>query len=59
MWSAYYPAHVHMNMLGFVTMMIYGVAYHVIPRFIGKPLHARRLAAWHWWASQFRPRAIV
>jgi cbb3-type cytochrome oxidase subunit 1 len=50
-WGVYYPAHVHMNLLGFVTMMIYGVAYHVIPRFIGRPLHARRLAGWHWWAS--------
>ena len=50
-WAAYYPAHVHMNLLGFVTMMIYGVAYHVIPRFVGRPLHARLLAAWHWWAS--------
>lgn len=50
-WVVYYPAHVHMNLLGFVTMMIYGVAYHVIPRFIGRPLHARRLAGWHVWIS--------
>lgn len=47
----YRPAHVHMNLLGFVTMMIYGVAYHVIPRFAGSPLHSRRAAGWHWWAS--------
>lgn len=50
-WIAYRPAHVHMNLLGFVTMMIYGVAYHVIPRFTGHPLRGRRLAGWHWWAS--------
>ena len=50
-WIAYRPAHMHMNLLGFVTMMIYGVAYHVIPRFTGHPLHGRRLAGWHWWAS--------
>ena len=50
-WTVHRPAHVHMNLLGFVTMMIYGVAYHVLPRFTGHPLHSRRLAGWHWWAS--------
>lgn len=47
----YRPAHVHMNLLGFVTMMIYGVAYHVIPRFTGHQLHARRLAEIQWWLA--------
>ncbi len=50
-WIAYRPAHMHMNLLGFVTMMIYGVAYHVIPRFTGHALHDRRLAGAHWWVS--------
>jgi cbb3-type cytochrome oxidase subunit 1 len=31
-WTVYRPAHVHMVALGFVAMMIYGVAYHVVPR---------------------------
>lgn len=43
----YRPAHVHANLLGFVSMMIFGVAYHVIPRFTGNPLHSRRLPAIH------------
>ena len=47
-WIVYRPAHVHMNLLGFVTMMIYGVAYHVLPRFSGHPLHRRGLAGAHW-----------
>lgn len=47
----YRPAHVHMNLLGFVTMMIYGVAYHVIPRFTGHPLHNRSVAAVQWWLA--------
>ena len=47
----YRPAHVHMNLLGFVTMMIYGVAYHVIPRFTGHPLQNRRLAGLQWWLA--------
>lgn len=47
----YRPAHVHANLLGFVSMMIFGVAYHVIPRFSGNRLHSRREAACHLWVS--------
>lgn len=50
-WIVYRPVHVHMNLLGFVTMMIYGVAYHVIPRFTGHALHSRRLAGAQWWLA--------
>lgn len=50
-WIVYRPAHMHINLLGFVTMMIFGVAYHVIPRFSGAPLHDRRLAGGHWWIA--------
>ena len=48
---AWKPAHMHANLLGFVSMMIFGVAYHVIPRFTGRPLHSRRLAAAHVWVA--------
>lgn len=51
MWTVYRTAHMHMLLLGFVTMMIYGVAYHVIPRFVGVPLFGRRAATWHWYAA--------
>jgi len=47
----YRPAHVHLNLLGFVSMVIFGVAYHVIPRFTGHPLHNPRLAGIHWWCA--------
>ena len=47
----YRPAHLHMVLLGFVAMMISGVAYHVIPRFAGFPLHSRRAAGAHWWMA--------
>jgi cbb3-type cytochrome oxidase subunit 1 len=50
-WLAYRPAHLHMNLLGFVTMMIAGVAYHVIPRFTGHPLASRRAAGAHFWLA--------
>lgn len=45
--TVYRPAHMHANLLGFVSMMIFGVAYHVLPRFTGRPLHSPRLAALH------------
>ena len=50
-WTIYRPAHLHMNLLGFVTMMIFGVAYHVVPRFAGRPLHSGALARGQWWVS--------
>ena len=50
-YAIYRTAHLHMNMLGFVAMMIFGVAYHVIPRFSGHPLHSRALAGAHWWLA--------
>ena len=50
-WGIYRTAHMHMNLLGFVTMMIFGVAYHVLPRFTGHALWSPQLPGWHWWGS--------
>ncbi len=50
-WAIYRPAHLHMNLLGFVSMMIFGVGYHIIPRLAGKPLYSRRLAVVHLWLA--------
>ena len=37
--AAWVPfAHVHFNLLGFMTMMIYGVGYFILPRFNGRTL---------------------
>jgi heme/copper-type cytochrome/quinol oxidase subunit 1 len=58
-WIVYRPAHVHLNLLGFVTMTIYGVAYHVIPRFAGVPLFSRSLAAVHVWGATTGLAAMV
>ena len=49
--AVYRPAHVHANLLGFVSMMIFGVAYHVLPRFAGSPLYSRRVALLHVWVA--------
>ena len=43
--------HIHLNLLGFMTMMISGVAYHVLPRFSGKPVRHPRLVAAHFWLA--------
>ncbi len=50
-WVVYRPAHVHMLLLGFVTMMIAGVAYHVLPRFTMAALHSPALARLHLWLA--------
>ena len=50
-WAIYRTAHLHMLLLGFVAMMIFGVAYHVIPRFAGNPLRSGRAAGAHWWLA--------
>lgn len=47
----YRTAHLHANLLGFVSMMIFGVAYHVIPRFTGNALPHRALALAHLWVA--------
>lgn len=52
MLTVYRVAHLHIALLGFVTQMIYGVALHVIPRFVGQPLVHRRMAEVQFWASQ-------
>lgn len=39
-------AHGHIMLLGFILMMIYGVALHVLPRFSGQALYSERLANW-------------
>lgn len=50
-WTVYRAAHVHMMVFGFVTMMIFGVAYHVLPRFTGNPLHNRGAAGTHFYLA--------
>jgi cbb3-type cytochrome oxidase subunit 1 len=49
--TAYRAAHIHMLLLGFVTGMIFGVGYHVFPRFAGRTLHNPRLVMPHWWLA--------
>ncbi|MBI3397794.1 MAG: cbb3-type cytochrome c oxidase subunit I [Deltaproteobacteria bacterium] len=47
----YMPIHAHFNLLGWISMMIYGVGYHILPRFSGKPLYSERIAEWQFWLA--------
>ena len=50
-WVVYRPAHAHMNLVGFVVMMIFGVGYQMLPRFFGHPIHSKALAIAHVWLA--------
>ncbi len=43
-WNALIEAHGHVQVYGFVALFLAGVAFHVVPRFRGRPLHRRRAA---------------
>ena len=48
---AYRTVHLHLNLLGFMSMMVFGVGYHIFPRFAGVPLPHPRIAVFHWWIA--------
>lgn len=48
---AWRAAHIHLLLLGFVTGMIFGVGYHVFPRFAGRSLRHPGLMMPHWWLA--------
>lgn len=58
-WRVFRTAHLHMNLAGFVTMMIFGVAYYIIPRFFGQPLFSRRVAFAQWFVSNLGLAGMV
>jgi cbb3-type cytochrome oxidase subunit 1 len=43
--------HTHINLLGFMAMMIYGVGYHILPRFMGRPVYSQRLGNLQAWLA--------
>lgn len=45
------PSHTHLMLIGWVSMMIFGVGYHMIPRFSGALVWSPRMAWWHFWFS--------
>jgi len=51
--------HMHLNLAGFVIMTIFGIAYHILPRFAGKPLHSEAWAAVHFWIATLSTAGMV
>ena len=43
--------HTHLNLIGFILFTIFGIAYHILPRFRGNPLHSEKLAWWQFWLA--------
>ena len=43
--------HVHILLLGFMAMMIYGVGYHILPRFMGRPVYSHRIGNIQVWLA--------
>ena len=58
-WVVYRPAHAHMNVVGFVVHMIFGVGYQMLPRFFGHPIHSRALATAHVWLANLGLAGLV
>jgi len=49
--TVYLPVHTHLLLIGFMTMMIFGVGYHIIPRFQGHAVIPWAWATLHFWLS--------
>lgn len=45
------PLHAELNLWGWVTLLIYGMAYHMLPRFTGQPLTHPKLATVQSWLA--------
>lgn len=43
--------HAHVNLVGFVMFLIFGIGYHILPRFRGRPLHSESLAWSQFWVA--------
>lgn len=51
--------HSHFMLIGWVSMMIYGVGYHILPRFAGKLVKSKRLGEVQFWVSNTGLIAMV
>lgn len=49
--SIFALVHNHLNLFGFMAMMIFGVSYHIIPRFSGKPIYSYKLMRLHFYLA--------
>ncbi|MCU0626832.1 MAG: cbb3-type cytochrome c oxidase subunit I [Gemmatimonadaceae bacterium] len=42
-------AHAHLGLYGFVTMIMFGSIYYILPRLLGREWVSERLISWHFW----------
>lgn len=47
----YISTHVHLNLLGFMSMMIYGVGYHILPKFSGRNIYSPQIMKIQFWLA--------
>jgi hypothetical protein len=45
------PLHAELNLWGWSTLLIYGMGYHMLPRFCGRPLRHTRMADLQSWLA--------
>lgn len=45
------PLHAELNLWGWVTLLIYGMAYHMLPRFAGRALRWPEMATLQSWLA--------
>lgn len=45
----YVSSHTHLNLLGFMSMMIYGVGYHILPKFSGRNIYSPKIMHMQFW----------
>lgn len=43
--------HIHLNLFGFMAMVVFGVAYHILPRFMGKSIKFPILVPLHFYSA--------
>ena len=43
--------HIHLNLFGFMAMVVFGVAYHILPRFMGKSVRWPQLIPVHFYLA--------
>ncbi|MEK6576634.1 MAG: DUF1858 domain-containing protein [Nitrospirota bacterium] len=49
--SVFRFAHIHINLLGFMAMIVCGIAYHILPRFNARPLKWPGLVSYHFYLA--------
>lgn len=43
--------HIHLNLFGFMAMIVFGVAYHILPRFMGKMVRWPKMIPLHFYTA--------